>query len=117
MPLITHSPAFVKDGLLIVTFDEADTDGPDEDVRVLQRAARARRGAARHLRPGGGRIGTVLVSPFIRPGTVSAVPYNHYSTPGTIEDLFGLPKLGQAATVSATFGRDVFSGYKAPGAA
>jgi hypothetical protein len=36
---------------------------------------------------------------------------------GTIEDLFGLSKLGQAATVSATFGRDVFSGYKAPGAA
>jgi hypothetical protein len=48
---------------------------------------------------------------------VSIVPYNHFSTLGTIEDLFGLPKLGQAATVSATFGRDVFSGYKAPGAA
>jgi hypothetical protein len=40
---------------------------------------------------------------------VTAVPYNHYSTLGTIEDLFGLSKLGQAATVSATFGRDVFT--------
>ena len=59
--------------------------------------------------PGGGRIGTVLVSPFIRGGTVSAVPYNHYSTLATIEDLFGLSKLGQARTVSATFGKDVFT--------
>jgi hypothetical protein len=57
----------------------------------------------------------VLVSPFIKPGTVTTVPYNHYSTLGTIEDLFGLSKLGQAATVSATFGTDVFSGYRASG--
>ena len=51
----------------------------------------------------------MLVSPFIKPGTVSAVPYNHYSTLATIEELFGLSRLGQAATVSATFGRDVFT--------
>jgi hypothetical protein len=48
---------------------------------------------------------------------VSVVPYNHYSTLATIETLFGLPRLGQAATVSTTFGQDVFSGYRAPGAA
>ena len=59
--------------------------------------------------PGGGRIGTVLLSPFIKGGTVSTVPYNHYSTLATIEDLFGLPKLGQAKTVTATFGKDVFN--------
>ena len=59
----------------------------------------------------------MLVSPFIRPGTLTAVPYNHYSTLATIEGLFGLAKLGQAATVTSTFGRDVFSGYRAPGAA
>ena len=64
---------------------------------------------------GGGRTGTVLISPFIRPGTVSNVSYNHFSTLGTIENLFGLGRLGQAATVSATFGRDVFTGYRAPG--
>jgi hypothetical protein len=40
---------------------------------------------------------------------VSSVPYNHYSTLATIEELFGLPRLGQSATVSATFGRDVFT--------
>jgi hypothetical protein len=52
----------------------------------------------------------VLLSPYIRPGTVSTVPYNHYATLATIEELFGLPRLGEAQTVSATFGRDVFTG-------
>ena len=28
---------------------------------------------------GGGRVGAVLLSPFIKPGTVSATPYNHYA--------------------------------------
>jgi hypothetical protein len=60
--------------------------------------------------PGGGRTGAVLISPFIKGRTVSSVPYNHYSTLSTVEDLFGLPKLGQAKTVSATFGNDVFTG-------
>jgi len=46
--------------------------------------------------PGGGRIGAILLSPLIKPGTVSTVPYNHYSLPRTIEDIFGLPHLGDA---------------------
>ena len=37
--------------------------------------------------PGGGRIGSVLLSPLIRPGIVSTVPYNHYSLLRTIEDI------------------------------
>jgi hypothetical protein len=118
VPIITHSPAFVRDGLLIVTFDEADSTGPSADATAC---CNEQPGPAAALPgvsgPGGGRIGTVLVSPFIRPGTVTAVPYNHYSTLATIEELFGLPRLGQAATVTSTFGRDVFSGYRAPGAA
>jgi hypothetical protein len=110
VPLITGSPAFRQDGLLEVTFDEADTDGGDADASAC---CNEQPGPAAsqpgEFGPGGGRIGTVLVSPFIRPGTVSAVPYNHYSTLATIEDLFGLGRLGQARTVSATFGRDVFT--------
>ena len=59
--------------------------------------------------PGGGRIGAVLLSPLIRPGTVSAVPYNHYSLLRSIEDIFGLPHLGDAAMPQArSFGPDVF---------
>jgi phosphatidylinositol-3-phosphatase len=49
------------------------------------------------------------MSPFIRPGTVSTVPYNHYSSLATWESLFGLPRLADAATVSAQFGADVFT--------
>jgi phospholipase C len=116
VPTITRSPAFRKDGLLIVTFDEADVTGPGA---VATACCNEQPGAAAALPgrsgPGGGRTGTVLISPFIRPGTISNVPYNHYSTLGTIENLFGLSHLGQAATVDATFGQDVFAGYQAPG--
>jgi phosphatidylinositol-3-phosphatase len=57
---------------------------------------------------GGGRIGAVLLSPLIRPGTVSTVAYNHYSPLRTIEDIFGLPHLGGAAMPQVrSFGPDV----------
>ncbi len=38
--------------------------------------------------PGGGDTGSVLISPYIKPGTVSNVYYNHYSWLATMEDLF-----------------------------
>jgi len=38
--------------------------------------------------PGGGDTGTVLISPLIKPGTVSGTYYNHYSTLRSLEDLF-----------------------------
>jgi len=42
-------------------------------------------------------------------GTVSTVPYNHYSLLRSIEDIFGLPHLGNAATARVrSFGPDVF---------
>ena len=51
----------------------------------------------------------MLISPFIKPGTVSTTPYNHYSSLASFEQLFGLPRLADAATVPATFGPDVFT--------
>ncbi|HTA02862.1 MAG TPA: alkaline phosphatase family protein [Streptosporangiaceae bacterium] len=39
---------------------------------------------------GGGDTGSVLISPFIRPGTVSNVFYNHYSWLATMEDIFNV---------------------------
>jgi len=110
VPKITGSPAFKRDGLLIVTFDEADVTGPGADATACCNEQPGPAAALPGLSgPGGGRTGTVLISPFIKPGTVSTVPYNHYSTLATIEGLFGLAKLGQATTVSATFGPDVFT--------
>ncbi|ARC58041.1 hypothetical protein AS850_13230 [Frondihabitans sp. 762G35] len=38
--------------------------------------------------PGGGDTGSVLISPLIKPGTVSTVNYDHYSWLRTMEDIF-----------------------------
>ena len=110
VPKITSSPAFKKDGLLEVTFDEADTDGGNPAnatacCNEMPGPASAQPGITG---PGGGRIGAVLISPFIKGGTTTAVPYNHFSTLATMEDLFGLSRLGYAATTTSTFGSDVF---------
>ena len=59
--------------------------------------------------PGGGKTGAVLISPFIAPGTVSTTAYNHYSSLATFESLLGLARLGEAQTVTTTFGSDVFT--------
>lgn len=60
--------------------------------------------------PGGGRVGAVLLSPFIKPGTVSTVDYNHYSMLRSFEDLFGLSHLGDAAMPQVkSFGPDVYT--------
>jgi phosphatidylinositol-3-phosphatase len=47
---------------------------------------------------GGDRIGAVLVSPFIVPGSTSPKPYNHYSLLRSLEDIFRVGgHLGYAA--------------------
>jgi hypothetical protein len=69
---------------------------------------------------GGGDTGSVLISPYIRPRTVSTVYYNHYSWLRTMEDLFSVRRaapgldgrghLGYAAQPGlAPFGTDVFN--------
>jgi hypothetical protein len=50
----------------------------------------------------------VLLSPYIAPATKTATPYNHFSMLGTVEDLFGLPRLADA-TATTAFGSDVFT--------
>lgn len=98
VPLITSSAAFRRDGLLIVTFDEASALGLDMAAACCNEQALA---GARFppglIGPGGGRIGAVVLSPFIEPGTSSDVPCNHYSLLATVEAIFGLTPLGYAA--------------------
>jgi hypothetical protein len=61
--------------------------------------------------PGGGRTGTVLISPYIRAGSVNNQPYNHYALLRSLEDIFGLPHLGYAAQAGLKgFAADVFNG-------
>ncbi|HSZ06818.1 MAG TPA: alkaline phosphatase family protein [Solirubrobacteraceae bacterium] len=111
VPKITASPAFRKNGLLEITFDESD--GPQSDASSCCDEEPGPDSPLPGITgPGGGRIGAVLISPFIEPGTISATPYDHYSSLATFESLFGLPRLADAATVPAIFGADVFTAAK-----
>jgi hypothetical protein len=106
VPIITGSPAFRKDGLLLITFDEALTLDPSACCNEPSGPNTPRPGVGG---PGGGRIGAVLLSPFIKPGTVSDTPYNHYSQLRSMEDIFHLQHLGYAAPKGLVpFGDDIF---------
>jgi len=60
---------------------------------------------------GGDRVGAVLLSPFIKAGTVSDTPYNHYSLLKSLEYIFQTPEyLGYANQAGlVAFGSDVFT--------
>jgi hypothetical protein len=108
VPRILASPAFAQDGLLVITFDEGLLDSSaccgERDLPGGKPAGLDG--------PGGGRIGALLLSPRIKPGTVSEVPYNHYSLLRWTEDNFGLLPLGYAGSPAlVTFGDDVFTAH------
>lgn len=107
VPLITSSPAWRDGGLLVITFDEAPS-GKDATACCNEQPG-PNVSKAGVTGPGGGRVGAVLISPFIEPGTISDVPYNHYSFLRSIEDIFGLAHLGYAAQPGLrSFGADVY---------
>ena len=113
VPLITHSPAFRKDGLLIITFDSADGAVPPIDYAACcgEKPLSSDPIPPGFRGPGGGKVGAVLLSPFIHARTVSSVPYNHYALLRTVEDIFDLGHLGYAGQQGLRpFGSDVFSG-------
>ena len=133
VPLILASPAFKKDGMLIITFDEADIDvGYDSAKHTYKFESGDVSSCCNEMPgpnigsgatvfnipdqgpgvfgPGGGRIGAVVLSPFIKGKTVSETAYNHYSLLRTLEDFFALPYLGYAGQPGLnSFGSDVFS--------
>ena len=112
VPRITSSPAFAKNGVLIVTFDEADVGDANTDTRACCHEPTGPNTLMPGIvGPGGGRTGTVVLGSRVRPGTVSDEPYNHYSLLRTFEDLFGLTHLGFAGQAGLrSFGGDVFTG-------
>jgi hypothetical protein len=137
VPIITHSPAFQQDGLLIITFDETSLSGTSPtNVYVGYDGSgccneptgpnTTTPGIAPLALPqyynlpittgsngisGGGQIGTVLVSPYVKPGSVSTVGYNHYYMLHQLEDFFGINNyLGFAGYPGTTdFGTDVWT--------
>ena len=110
VPRIMSSPAFKKDGMLVITFDESD--GPKVDSSACCGEGPAPNSPLPGITGlGGGRVGALILSPFVSPGTVSSTPYNHYSLLASLEDLFRLPYLGYAAQPGLNrFGLDVYNG-------
>lgn len=114
VPLILAAPAFRKDGILIVTFDEAEIDPTNPSGSDASSCCGELPGPSSPLPGifglGGGRTGAVLLSPLIEPGTVNDTPYNHYALLKSIEDIFGLDYLGYAGQSGLqAFGDDVYS--------
>ena len=140
VPLITASPAFKRDGLLVITFDQGaptSSFSPDGKTQTYVFAGEAccdqqpgpnvifpiTQSFPKELtrlpydietitqRHGGGRVGAVMLSPFIKPGTVSDTPYNHYALLRTLEDLFAVGGyLGYAGQEGLkAIGNDVFN--------
>jgi phosphatidylinositol-3-phosphatase len=109
IPKILGSPAFRDNGLLIVTFDESG--GSDASACCNEQPGPNTPNPGGPVPgPGGGRVGAVLVSRFIRPGSVVDTPFNHYSLLRSMEDLFGLPHLGYAAQAGLRpFGSEVYN--------
>jgi hypothetical protein len=106
VPIITSSPAFRQNGLLEITFDEAATKDASACCGETRGLGSPEPGITG---PGGGRVGTLLLSPFITPGTKTLVAYNHFSALASFEQLFGLSRLGEAQTVTSTFGPAIFT--------
>jgi hypothetical protein len=112
VPRILGSPGYRDGGLLIVTFDEAENHDADACCGEKQGPNTPNNGGPTPG-PGGGRVGAVLLSRYIKPGTVSKEQYNHYSMLRSIEDFFGLGHLGYAAAAGLRpFGADVFTNPK-----
>jgi hypothetical protein len=81
VPKILASPAYKRDGLLIVTFDEANPPDPAATTAPV---------------PTPPKVGALLLSRFVTGGATDAAPYDPYSLLRSTEDLFGLSHLALA---------------------
>jgi hypothetical protein len=110
IPLIQASKAYQRDGLIVINFDESGLTIQASANGVLTISAQglfccneqpgpnlAAFPQTTNITPtisltfqnyGGDRTGAVLLSPFLKPGTVSNTPFNHYSLLKSLEDIF-----------------------------
>ena len=84
LPLILANTSY-QNGQLVVflTFDEGQGGFEGESC---------------HLHPSDPscHVATIVISPYVAPGTVSRTTFTHYSLLATTESLLGLPLLGHA---------------------
>jgi hypothetical protein len=111
VPKILSSPAYRADGVLIITFDEAEV-GMTRSHQIVPAETDAsaccdepsgpNTAKPGLVGPGGGRIGALILSRSIKGGGTDATPYNHYSLLRGLEDLFALDHLGYALKPAPT---------------
>lgn len=126
---IQLSPAYQEGALIAITSDQAPQSGPNADSSGcclsstypnLQGAAPASGSTgstgptSTQTPPGGGKVGLLLLSKYVKPGSVNAIgQYNHFSLLLSIEDIFGLKPLGYAGSSGLLpFDKSVFNAYK-----
>jgi phosphatidylinositol-3-phosphatase len=106
MPKIQGSFAYKDGGLIIITSAQARQEGEKPDTRGccvvpaypnLPPAPETPVTGPVREAGGGGQVGMLLLSPLVEPGSTSETYFNHYSLLATIEELFGLPRIGYAA--------------------
>jgi hypothetical protein len=91
LPTILDSKAYDDGGLVVVTFDA---------------------GAPTDTEAGGGRVGALLLSPFVTAGGTVNAPYDAFSLLASIEGLFGLERIGYAKdTTLKPFGPTVYGAW------
>lgn len=98
------------DDQILSTLPIAYASGLGIDIATLPATIKSIQIGMHYDGVGGDRTGAVLLSPFIKPGTVTDVGYNHYSLLKSLENQFGMPEyLGYADDPAlAPFGADIF---------
>jgi len=104
---ILASPAYRKDGLLVITTDQAPASGEFADSTSCCGQPTfpnmpASTGIAGTVH-GGGEVGALLLSPFVKGGKVeNEEAFSTFSLLRTFEDLFGVSHLGYAGLKEVT---------------
>jgi len=115
VPEIMAAKAYKESGLLVITADEAPSSGEFADSSACcgQPQFPNLPASTTGLSPrGGGAVGALLLSPFIKGATTNQEPYNHFSLLRTIEDLFALKHLGYAGLAKVNpFEPAIYSAY------
>ena len=120
VPEIKESLPYKDGGLIAITWARAPQEGENADASSCcisptfpnLPASGAPEPATGPVKPsgGGGRVGLLLISPFVEPGTTSETYFNHFSLLATIEELFSLEKIGYAAEPAITgFDESIFN--------
>lgn len=95
VPAIMASPAYEEGGLILITSAQAKQTGEGVDQESCCLAPEYPNLAATD---GGGKVGLLMISPFVEPGKVEEAEYaNHFTLLKTLATMLGVEPTGYAA--------------------